>query len=359
MSSAPSFVFLVPGSIEGRTGGYEYDRRIAAGLAALGWSVDIRELDGPFPNPTPATLAGATRVLAAIPDGSIVVIDGLASSAMPEQIEHESSRLKMVALVHMPLGTEIGIDPDEGRRRASLERRALLASALVVVTGSGTLDAVVQHGVDRRRVVVVEPGTEPAPLARGGGAIAGTKGSPLELLCVATLNPGKGHEILFRALSAVRDRGWHVTCAGSLERSPATVERLRQLIRTLNLEQQVSFSGELHEEALAACYDRADVFVIATLRETFGMAVAEALARGLPVVATRTGAIPTLVGVEEAGLLVEPGDVEGLTVALNRVLDDRALRQRLAAGARHVREHLPTWTDASRKMAAALSRLTT
>jgi glycosyltransferase involved in cell wall biosynthesis len=277
---------------------------------------------------------------------------------MPDQIEHESSRLRVVALVHMPLAAEVGIDPDEGRRRASLERRALLASTLVVVTGRGTLDDVVQHGVDRSRVVVVEPGADAAPLARGGGAVAGTEGSPLALLCVATLNPGKGHEILFRALAAVRNRGWHLTCAGSLERSPATVGRLRELVRTLDLDQQVSFPGELHESALAACYDRADVFVIATWRETFGMAVAEALARGLPVVATRTGAIPDLVG-DEAGLLVEPGDVEGLAALLNRVLDDHALRERLAAGARRVREHLPTWADASRKMAAALARLVT
>jgi glycosyltransferase involved in cell wall biosynthesis len=140
-------------------------------------------------------------------------------------------------------------------------------------------------------------------------------------------------------------------------RSRATVERLRTLLRAFDLESQVSLAGELDADGIARCYDAADLFVLATLHETYGMAVAEALARGLPVVATETGSIPELVFGGSAGIVVPPGNLDRLTEALSAVLGDAALRARLAAGARAARERLPSWEDASRRMAAALERL--
>jgi glycosyltransferase involved in cell wall biosynthesis len=349
----PSIVLIVPGRLDTRTGGYEYDRRIVAGLRDLGWSVDIREIGGGFPYPTPADLDEAGRVLASIPSGTSVLIDGLALGAMPAQIESEASRLRVIALVHMPLGSEVGIDPEVAAALEAGERRALAAATLVVVTGTATAGVLTRYGVSGRRVVVVEPGTDRAPLARGSG------GPTLHLLCVATLNPGKGHDILFHALAAVPQRNWRLTCAGSVDRSPATVDRLRTLLRTLDLEKQVSVAGELDADAIARCYDTTDLFVLGTLHETFGMAVAEALARGLPVVATATGSIPELVLGNSAGIVVPPGNVDRMTEALSLVFGDAALRARLAAGARAARERLPSWEDASRRMAAALEGLTT
>jgi glycosyltransferase involved in cell wall biosynthesis len=350
-----SIVLIVPGRLSTRTGGYEYDRRIAAGLRDLGWSVDIREIDGDFPYPSSAVREEASRVLASIPSGAYVLIDGLALGAMPAQIEHEASRLNVIALVHMSLAADVGIDPETAAALEAGERRALSASALIVVTGASTADALVRCGVTGRRIVVVEPGTDRVPLARGSGG-------PLpHLLCVATLNPGKGHDLLFRALAAVPKRTWRLTCAGNVDRSRATVERLRTLLRTLDLENQVSLVGELDAGALARCYDEADLFVLATLHETYGMAVAEALARGLPVVATATGSIPELVfgGSADAGIVVPPGNLGRLTEALSAVISDAALCARLAAGARAARERLPSWEDASRRMAAALEGLMT
>jgi glycosyltransferase involved in cell wall biosynthesis len=157
------------------------------------------------------------------------------------------------------------------------------------------------------------------------------------------------------------DRNWHLTCAGSLLRHPSTVERLRDRLRADGLTDRVSLVGELSATALAACYDRADLFVLATWRETYGMAVAEALAHGLPVVSTSTGAIPDLVDgrAGRAGLLVPPGDVRALAGALTRVLDDATLRACLADGARRVRDRLPAWDEAARRMAAAIEHVRT
>jgi glycosyltransferase involved in cell wall biosynthesis len=341
---------LAPGPLETRTGGYEYDRRVVAGLRAFGWSVETRELDGSFPYPTRAALDQAASVLASLPAGSVVLIDGLALGAMPDQIERESSRLRIVALVHLPLAAEIGLDQQAAARFRADERRALLASALTVVTGRSTVALLADYGIPRDRIVVVEPGTERARLARG------SENGPLQLLCVATVNRGKGHAILFRALRAIRKPDWYLTCAGSLDRDPPTVQRLRDQLRSDDLEAQVTLAGAFDEPNLSALYDRADLFVLPTLLETYGMAVAEAVVRGLPVVSTRTGAIPELVG-DAAGMLVTPGDEKAFAEALGAVIADRDMRLRFADGARRARERLPTWDDAAMRMSAALTSL--
>jgi glycosyltransferase involved in cell wall biosynthesis len=289
-------------------------------------------------------------VFAAIRDGAIAVVDGLALGALPDEIEREAARLRVVALIHLPLAEEIGLDRETAARLKASERRALSAVALVVVTGGSTVAAMASYGVQADRIAVVEPGADLAPLARGSGR------SPMQLLCVATLNPGKGHENLFRALAAMPDRNWRLTCVGSLERHPSTVERLRARLCEDGLSDQVELVGERDAAGLEVFYDQADLFVLATLHETYGMAVAEALAHGLPVVSTTTGAITDLVG-DEAGLLVPPGNTAALAGALSKVLGDPRVYERLAAGARRVRARLPSWDEALVKMTAALERL--
>lgn len=346
----PSAALIVPGSLETRTGGYIYDRRIVEGLRRRGWSMQVVELDGSFPYPTAAALEQAASGLGAMPAGDLVIVDSLALGAMADVISREASRLLFVALVHLPLAADRTLDHDTAARFAEAERRALGAARLVVVTGAAALPFLDRYGLSSERVIVVEPGTDRAPVARGSNR------GPLTLLSVATLHPGKGHEILLAALAAVRYHEWRLICAGSLTRHPATVDRVRALVQELKLEDRVSLVGDLDESRLAKMYDGADAFVSASVQETYGMAVAEALSRGLPVVATITGAARELVG-ETAGLLVPAGDVSALAAALSRVLGDADLRARLAEGARHVRERLPDWKQAAARMAAALESL--
>ena len=343
-------VIVVPGRLETPTGGYVYDRQIAEGLARRGWPVEVRELDDSFPQPTRAALAHAARVFGALPDGAAVLVDGLALGAMPDVIAAAAARVRIVALVHLPLGADISLDRDTAARLVASERRALAAAALIVVTGRSTRAMLEPQGIGNDRIVVVEPGTARAPVARG------SHDGPLQLLSVATLNPIKGHEILMAALADVADRDWHLTCVGSLTRHADTAARVGAAIRRLQLDDRVTLVGELEARALDTHYDRADVFVLATWQETYGMAVAEALARGLPVVSTTTGAIPDLVGAD-AGLLVPPGDTAAFARALARIIDDDQLRTRLSAGARVVRDRLPNWDQACDRMAAALERL--
>jgi glycosyltransferase involved in cell wall biosynthesis len=344
----PSAALVVPGRLDSRTGGYAYDRAIADGLRARGWSIDVHELDGGFPRPSPDALGRAAQAFHAIPVRTITLVDGLALGAMPDIIVSHASRLRIVALVHLPLAADIGLDPGEAARIEQAERQALDAAALVIVTGKAALPLLERYRLAPERVAVVEPGTPHAPLSRG------SSGSPLELLSVATLNQGKGHEDLLAALASVPRRPWHLTCAGSVTRHPETVQQVRAAIDRLGLRDRVTLAGELDGPALETCYDRADLFVLATRQETYGMAVAEALAHGLPVVSTTTGAIPELVG-ESAGLIVAPGDTAALSQALSRVLCDDELRASLARGARQRRTTLRRWEEATARMVDVLA----
>jgi glycosyltransferase involved in cell wall biosynthesis len=344
-----TLALVLPGDPRTPTGGYEYDRRIVDGLRARGWDVTMHALDSSFPAPTTAALAHARDTFARIPDGHTVLVDGLAFGALPDIAAAEAQRLRLVALIHHPLAAETGLDPERAEALRRSEARALAAVRSVVTTSAATARALADYGVPAERIVVVEPGTDRAPLAHGSGAPA------LELLCVAPIVPRKGHAVLVEALFHLATRDWRLTCVGSLARSPETVARLRHRLAELRLADRVRLAGVLDRAALDACHARADVFVLATFHEGYGMALAEALARGLPIVSTRAGAVPDTVPAD-AGLLVPPGNVAALRDALARVLDDAALRERLAAGARRAREHLPTWEEACARFDHALGR---
>jgi glycosyltransferase involved in cell wall biosynthesis len=347
----PPITFVVAGRLDARTGGAVYNRRMAEGLARHGWTVGVEELHDSFPLPTKDALQHASDVLARLQTGSLILVDGLAFGAMPEIIEQESSRLHVIALMHLPLAATVGLDPAAAERLALSERRALAQARGVIVTGASTLLLMADCGLTHDQVVVVEPGTDAAALATGSGS------ADVRVLTVATLNPGKGHEMLIEALATLPHRRWRLTCVGSVTRDRETATRVRDAISRLGLDAHVSLEGELSEADLDVFYRRSDVMVLASLRETYGMAVAEALARGLPVVATATGAIPTLVG-EDAGIVVPPGDHLSLVNAMSRMIDDAAFRACCAAGARRVRERLRDWDEAAHRLAAVLLPVT-
>jgi glycosyltransferase involved in cell wall biosynthesis len=343
-------VFVVPGPLHARTGGSIYNRSVVTALRARGWAIDVLELADEFPTPSTDALASAAALLATVADDTTVVIDALAYGAMADVVVAASARLRLVALVHMLLAHEVGIDRATARRREADERRALSAATAVIVTGRTMVDPVSSCGVGIDRIAVVTPGTDLAPVARG------SDGSFVHLLCVAALTPGKGHDVLLRALAANRDQGWRLTCVGSATRSAATAAALREMVGALNLSGRVTFAGELAGSALDASFDETDLFVLATFRETYGMAVAEALARGIPVVSTATGEIPSLVG-NHAGLVVPVGNTEAFTAALTEVLADAAFRAKLRAGAIQARDRLSDWDVAASKMSAVLERV--
>ena len=214
--------------------------------------------------------------------------------------------------------------PTAAAALAASERTALAATRGVVVTSPATAAGLADYGVTRDRIAVVEPGIDPAARSRGTRAADAT--ADVELLCVASLVPRKGHLLLLEALARLRHLPWRLTCVGSPELDPDAAARVHAAVDALGLASRVTFTGAAIGADLDRAYERADAFVLATYYEGYGLAVAEAVARGLPVVCSDTGAAAALVGAD-SGVIVPPGEVEALTAALARVIgDDRAAR---------------------------------
>ncbi|MEQ1580745.1 MAG: glycosyltransferase family 4 protein [Steroidobacteraceae bacterium] len=344
---AKSLSFVLPGDLDTRTGGYGYDREIIAGLRELGWEIDVHSLDGSFPFPSAAAIESARTTLAALPENRLVIVDGLAFGAMPELAEAEARRLKLVGLVHHPLALESGLTREQSEAFTTAERRALATTRAVIVTSPATSTTLRDYGVPAGHVTVVEPGTTVAPAASGSGS------STLALVCVASITARKGHDLLFDALAELKAFDWRLDCIGGTMGDSRLLGRLRDQLHRHGLLERVTFSGEGDDAMVARGYAAADLFVLPTRYEGYGMVVAEALARGLPVVSTRTGAIAELVG-EQAGLIVPPGDMSALRDALRRIFSDAGLRASLREGAIAVRSRLPRWQDSARKLATLL-----
>jgi glycosyltransferase involved in cell wall biosynthesis len=349
----PELDFVVPGPLEQLTGGYVYASHMVTGLRDLGWTVRVHDLPGRFPDPDAAARCALDATLAALQPDSRVLVDGLAMGGLPEPVEAHAERLRILSLVHHPLADETGLSAADKERFLRTERRALARCAGVLVTSEFTARSLAAYGVPAARLRVVPPGTARARLAIGSRA-----GSPPSLLCLATITPRKGHEVLVEALGMVRDLAWTCVCAGSLERDPGHASHVRGRVARLGLGDRVAFVGERRGEGLESLYHGADVFVLATHFEGYGMVLAEALARGLPIVSTTGGAVPfTVPG--DAAILVPPGDAAAFADALRRVLDPSSpVRAQLAAAARRHAESLPTWPESASAFARAIEELT-
>jgi len=317
------------------SGGNTYDRRVSRGLAALGWAVHEHPVSGSGPScatrDSLTARAALTRVIRGLPDGAVVLLDGLIASPAPEALVPHARRLRQVVLMHMPLG--------DGRERD------VLAAATAVVTTSEWTRRRLEELYALQCVHVAEPGVDPADLASGSAA-----GDAL--LCVAPVTRDKGHDVLLDALAGVES--WRCAFVGSLDRDPAFADEVRR-----RADDRVHFAGPLTGAELERAYAAADLLVLPSHAETYGMVVTEALARGLPVVASDVGGVTEAVGHGRGGtrpgLLVPPGDAAALGAALRAWLGDAGLRGRLRRAARERRASLRRWSATTSVVAGVLA----
>jgi glycosyltransferase involved in cell wall biosynthesis len=342
-------VFAVPGDIATPTGGYAYDRRIIAELGLLGWQAEVLGLGEGFPFPSADTRAAAGARLAALPLQHPIVVDGLAFGALPEAADALRASHRLIALVHHPLALETGLSATD---RASLHRseRSALACARHVIATSKTSARLLaaDYGVASDRLSVVEPGTDRVAAQRREHA------GEVVLIAVGAVIPRKGYDVLVAALARLAHLPWRLVIAGDGGRSPDTYRRLEADIAALGLAGRVALPGAVSSEQLASLYSQSDLFVLSSRFEGYGMAFTEAIAHGLPVVGTTSGAIPQTVP-DAAGVLVPPDDVEALAAALRRLIEDPAERERLAAVARAAR--FPSWREQGAAFARLLKRV--
>ncbi|NYI96922.1 glycosyltransferase involved in cell wall biosynthesis [Streptomonospora nanhaiensis] len=342
---------VLPGGVDdlaSPSGGNAYDRHVCAGLAARGRPVRRLVLSGAWPQPAPADRARLDRELAALPDGALVLADGLVVCGVPEAVVPHAARLRLVVVAHMRLADETGLPPDTAARLDAAERAVLRSAAAVVATsGWAARRLAAHHGLAADRVHVVAPGTAPAPVAEG------TDGRT-RLLSVAAVTPRKGHDLLVDALARVADRPWECDFAGPLDRAPEHVARLRAAIARHGLAGRVRLRGPLAGAALEDAYAAADLAVLGSRGETFGMVVAEALARGIPVLAPGLDALPDTLGRAPdgtvPGILVPAADSAALAEGLRAWLDGAALRRRLRGAALARRGMLESWEEAVARM---------
>ena len=343
--------FVIPGDLGLPTGGYTYDRRVLALLGVLGVEATHVALPGTYPAPGTADLETTARLVASTRPSDILLIDGLAYGAMPADLVRGFDR-RIVALVHHPLCLEAGITPQRAAELKQLETDALALASHVIATSATTARTLAQDfGVAATRITVAEPGTDPAPRAKGSG------GKPLRLLAVGSIVPRKAYDLLVDALVPLKALPWTLDIAGATDRSPHTVRTLASQIEAAGFSDRINVLGPVDDARLQQLYDGADVFVLASHYEGYGMVLTEALARGLAIVCTTGGAAAETLP-DDAALKVEAGSVRALAWTIGRALEDETgLRQRVSDAAWAAATSLKRWDDTARTIAAVLKEI--
>jgi glycosyltransferase involved in cell wall biosynthesis len=351
MFAVRPIAFAVPGDLATPTGGYVYDRRIITELKQLGWPVTPLNLGDGYPWPSHATLASAHERLQSVPDNDPLIIDGLAFGVLPDLWFKLRERHPLVALVHLPLALEIGLSAQQIALLRKSERAALKSATRVIVTSNTTARHLISHyGVTSDLIVVAPPGVDRACSALG------SSNGVVQLLSIGAVVPGKGFDLLVRALATLSELPWRLWIVGDRTRDMRTVAALDDAIARFGLAERIKMFGSVARHHLEQFFDRADLFVLASRYESYGMAYTEAIAHGLPIIGTTAGAIPETIPAG-AGLLVPPDDQDALASALRRLIERPEERLKIAAGARRAICQLPKWVDAARAFARSLDTL--
>jgi glycosyltransferase involved in cell wall biosynthesis len=340
--AAPRCAFVIPGDLTLATGGYAYDRRVLAGLAAHDVTVTHVPLPGNYPNPTADDIEASAAVLARLPADTTLLIDGLAYGAFPASLL-ACIKQRIVALVHHPLGLETGVPGARAAELILLETAALARADHVVVTSPLTKRILAaDFAVPTAGITVAEPGS--APGTRAQGCLDGR----IHMLAVGSIVPRKGYPVLIEALKGL-STDWRLTIAGGA-RDADEVTRVNLAVANSGLASRIDIAGTVDDAALDALYTSADLFVMPSLFEGYGMVLAEAMARGLPIVCTTGGAAAETVP-DDAALKVPPGDYAALRKALSRAITEPDLRQRLSDASWAAGQRLPRWDETSRIIA--------
>jgi glycosyltransferase involved in cell wall biosynthesis len=339
---------IVPAPFDTISGGYGYDRRVVAELRAAGHEVDVVELQGSFPLADDFARDAACAAWDRLSPETKPVIDGLALPAF-RGLEDAITARGSVGLIHHPVSLETGLSDAGHAALDDVERRLFPRLKRLVVTSSTTAETVeTKFHIPSDRIRVVVPGTDAAPRCPGA------QGPVCEILSIGTLIPRKGHDVLLHALARLFDLNWHLTIAGALDRDPPHAHGLMALAEELRIAHRVRFAGELVGDALEAAWQAADVFALATHYEGYGMAIAEALKRGLPVVVTAGGAAGDLI-TPESGCVCPVGDRDQVSKSLRRLIFGQDLRRHMAERAWQVGQTLPSWEIQAAMFASALA----
>ncbi|MDX2157853.1 MAG: glycosyltransferase family 4 protein [Hyphomicrobiaceae bacterium] len=336
------------------TGGFVYNSRIGVELRALGWAVEQLDLPPGFPQPTPEAVDRIAAAIAELPDATPVLIDQVCLSRILAVAEREGDRIAWIDIFHHPMVHDL--PPGDPARDAidGSERAALAVSRLVLATSLSTAATLVRdYGVASARIATAPPGF---PRLRAMPRAKSATG-PVRLLSVGAMVPRKDYPLLLEALALVPSIDWHLDIVGNTDRDPAHAAEIHNAIDQLRLRERVAIRGRLSDEDLEALWAEADLYAAASRHEGFGMAIAEALGRGVPVVTTEAGAVADWLS-GECAIIVPAGDRAALASALATALSDSSRRRDMSAAALEQAARLPTWSDTAEAVSKALAGLT-
>ena len=343
--------YLVSSDYARTTGGWIYNERLLKELDALGWRIDRVELPAGFPDPSDDALRAALQITDNLPDGALVLGDQVCLAPLSLWMLLEGQKHRFAIIVHHPQILEGSRSPALAARLDADERQAIDAADCVIatsrLTGRQLKDG---YGATPDRLLVAEPGTDVFPASPGSGS------ARLNLLSIGSVIPRKRHELIVGTLAGLLDLDWRCIIAGSVTMVPEHAAMLRDLVAERGLDGRVTLLGAVTGAEVEALWSSADVYVAASAHEGFGMAVAEAVARQVPVVTTRSGAVADWLS-PAAAVIVPTDDAAAMSAALRSVIADGVLRAGLREGAEAARAGLATWAETAGRVDARLREL--
>ncbi len=324
-----------PGQV---SGGHLFNQRMADLASAADAKVRIYRL--------PSLLSGAWPV----GDGAdLMLVDSLAAA----RAGATTPGAPWLGLVHQPPGGWV-VAWSVRRMRAGLDRRAYRRMLGCITPSRSVAAELLGMGLAASRLGVVAPGVEFVP---GAGSRHSRIGRELAVVAAAAWLPRKGILPLLRAFAQLPAGSAVLHLAGDQNVNPAYRRRVWRLLERPQLRDRVVVHGVVPPERMGHLYATCDLFALPSVREPYGMAYAEAMAHGLPLVGWRSGNLPWLCRHGGEGLLVPRGDVAGLAFALERLCRDRPLLNRLAEAARRRAAAMPSWPETATRFFAEVRRL--
>lgn len=334
--------FAAPGSLDTLTGGFLYGKCVVAGLRARDWTVDVLDVGTGFPLPGVDARQRANDLICCGKAASPIIVDGLALGALPEAAETVAAKRPLIGLVHHPLFLEAGHDDAVRDTLFGSEKSALSFTRHVITTSRETSARVAaDFSYPCDRITAIEPG-----IVRPATFSPWRETGQLNILSVGTLVPRKGHHHLIKALAKLRQHAWTLTIVGSPDLDTEHAKMLKDLVTSFDLEDRIRFAGKVSDAELSDHYRDADLFALASDYEGYGIAYAEAVLHGLPVIGTTGGAIKNTVPAG-TGILTAPGDADALLTALTHMISQPDLRRKYSECARKSGSHFQTWEAAA------------
>ncbi len=328
--------FLVPGNVRHGSGGNKYNAMLAEHLTRLGANVETVKVDGDWPVGSPADRQRFSDML---DGGTTVIADSLVASGAPDEIAAAvNTGTEVWILSHMSLAGH-----------PELEAKALAAAiGIICPSAHAASELEAKHGT--RKMVIATPGAEKADSAEGS--------QPLHIVAVAALLPNKNQLELVECLATLQDLEWSGALIGSENADPRYAAEVRAAVEHYGLDERISITGELTGPTLEAQWHKADLSVLLSRSESFGMVVTESLAHGVPVLVRQgTGAVEALVH-PEAGAALDLTQEGTLTSTLRTWLTDHAQQQSWRSNALQAREHLSGWDTTAATVLEALQHPT-